>query len=206
MSIITMPSLSGFSSSRFSVQYNTQSHESPFTKTVQTLELSGARWVATYVLPPKLRADAAAWLVFLAQLRGRANRFYAGDPLGLTPRGSVPGTPLVNGASQTGSSLVTDGWTASQSNILLPGDYVAWITPTSWRELHVVTTAVNSDSSGNATISIAPPIRESPANNEALITTNPVCVMMLTDDEQAVWEERDNGQFIISFSCIEVFE
>jgi hypothetical protein len=36
--------------------------------------------------------------------------------------GPLGGTPLVNGASQTGASLVTDGWTASAANRLKKGD------------------------------------------------------------------------------------
>jgi hypothetical protein len=36
--------------------------------------------------------------------------------------GQQGGTPLVNGASQTGATLVTDGWTASAANRLKQGD------------------------------------------------------------------------------------
>ena len=36
--------------------------------------------------------------------------------------GTLGGTPLVNGASQTGTSLVTDGWTAAAANRLKQGD------------------------------------------------------------------------------------
>ncbi len=36
--------------------------------------------------------------------------------------GSGAGTPVVDGASQTGSSLTTNGWTASSTNVLMVGD------------------------------------------------------------------------------------
>jgi hypothetical protein len=42
--------------------------------------------------------------------------------VGVHTTGQQGGTPLVNGASQTGASLVTDGWTASAANRLKAGD------------------------------------------------------------------------------------
>ena len=107
----------------------------------------------------------------------------------LLPRhtvGTKAGTPLVNGASQTGSSLVTDGWTAS-SDILNQGDIITIAgvyrvhpeTKQSTGELQqfVVTADASSDGSGNATISISPSIitsgakqnvSGSPADNAAI--------------------------------------
>lgn len=82
--------------------------------------------------------------------------------------GALGGTPLVNGANQTGSNLVTNGWTASVTNLLNPGDIftiagVYAVNPeslvsTGALQNFVVTAAVNSDGAGNATIPIAPAI------------------------------------------------
>jgi hypothetical protein len=101
--------------------------------------------------------------------------------------GPLGGTPLVNGASQTGSNLVTNGWTASAANRLKKGDIftianVYAVNPVSGDTLadlqqFVVTADVNSDGSGNATIPISPPITPtgayktvsaSPANGAAI--------------------------------------
>ena len=79
-------------------------------------------------------------------------------------------TPVTNGASQSGSSLVTDGW-ANSTAVLTAGDVftianVYAVNPQS-REItgqlqqFVVTSAVTSDGSGNATISISPSISAS---------------------------------------------
>lgn len=75
--------------------------------------------------------------------------------------GAWGGTPLVNGASQIGSTLVTNGWTAS-TQILNIGDIftvagvyaVDYVTGAPFTSLlqFVVTAPVTSDSSGNATI------------------------------------------------------
>lgn len=101
--------------------------------------------------------------------------------------GPLGGTPLVNGADQTGSSLVTDGWTASAASRLKKGDIftiadVYAINPQNYRsttqlQQFVVTADVSSDGSGNATIPIYPSLSASgayatvsalPANNAAL--------------------------------------
>ncbi|NIR61832.1 MAG: hypothetical protein GWO02_21280, partial [Gammaproteobacteria bacterium] len=61
MPTLTMPSAPGFSASRFGLIANTQTFRSPLDGTVQTLELTGARWQANYELPPMRRDEAAAW-------------------------------------------------------------------------------------------------------------------------------------------------
>jgi hypothetical protein len=101
--------------------------------------------------------------------------------------GPLGGTPLVNGASQSGSSLITDGWTAAAAARLKKGDIftIAGVnavnpqTRSSTGQLRqfVVTADVSSDGSGNATIAIFPAITASgafqtvdaaPADNAAL--------------------------------------
>lgn len=87
--------------------------------------------------------------------------------------GPLGGTPAVNGAGQTGSSLVTNGWTASAALRLKTGDTftIAGVfavnpqTRTSTGQLRqfVVTADVSSDASGNATIPIFPAITASGA-------------------------------------------
>ena len=81
--------------------------------------------------------------------------------------GAKAGTPLVNGASQSGASLVTDGWTASTA-ALKKGDI---FTITNVHRVHpetkqstgvaqqfVVTADATADGSGNLTIGIFPAI------------------------------------------------
>lgn len=101
--------------------------------------------------------------------------------------GALGGTPLVNGASQTGSSLVTDGWTAAAANRLKKGDVftIAGVyavntmskQSTGALQQFTVTADTASDASGNATVPISPAIvasgpyqnvSGSPADNAAL--------------------------------------
>lgn len=74
-------------------------------------------------------------------------------------------TPLVNGANQSGSSVITDGWNANAA-VLNRGDIVSFFatngaSPVSYRDTgrkrnFLVTADVTADGSGNATIPISP--------------------------------------------------
>lgn len=166
---------------------NTQAMPSSLSNATQTLELPGIQWADDPAFSNLPEEYWRLWEAFKSQLRGRSGRFYWGPAHAQYPRGVATGTPLVNGASQTGQSLVTDGWTHSVTGILKVGDYFHYDTPTGWRCLHhIVSADVNSDGSGNATLTIEPPIRESPADDAAIVTTKPTCVMMLTGDDMPV--------------------
>ena len=91
--------------------------------------------------------------------------------------GDYGGTPLVNGAGQTGSTLVTDGWTASKANLLRVGDAISIngvyeIHPntrlsTGRLQTFVVTEVASSNGSGQSSIKISPAI-----NDGNVTTTN----------------------------------
>ena len=205
MTVISMPATPAFSNSSFGLVSNTQVHESPLNREVQTLELTGARWAARYELPTMYRAQAAAWQAFAVRLGGRAGRFYAYDPDAKQPRGSAlslgsPDGPEVAGAGQTGKTLLTRGWQATETGLLLPGDYIQV-----GIELKMVVEPVNSDSGGEATIEFSPSLRASPADGATIIVSNPVCVMRLVDDDQANWSADQVSRYGISFSAIEAF-
>lgn len=234
MTILSMPDEPGFRAVRFGLHTNTRTHTSPLTGKVQVQELQGARWVASFSLPPMPRSTARRWAAFLLRLRGHVGEFYAGDPLGQeslalaklnAEQPAAPtfdntlitfdsdlvtfdagvftslGTPVVNGASQTGSSLVTDGWTPDVT-VALTGDYIAFDTPSGKRELHMVVEDAVSDSSGNATLTIEPPLRESPADDEAIIIEKTTCVMRLAEQDVG-WDADTIALFGITFNAVE---
>jgi hypothetical protein len=195
---LSLPSAPKFRSSTFRLVSPTQLFRSPLNGVTQTVALDGDRWEASFELPPMLRAQAALWQSFFAKLRGRAGRFYAYDPDARAPRGTIAGTPLVNGASQTGSTLNIDGVT--NGTTLLEGDYIAFDTSVG-RELKMVTADVTA-SGGAMAVAISPPIRTSPANNETIITASPTCVMMLADDAME-WAADHMSVYGISFTGVE---
>jgi hypothetical protein len=179
---------------------NTQAFESPLNRTVQTVELPGARWTFTLEYRSISHTDARILKAFFAQLRGMAGRFYLGDRSHKTPAGTAAGTPVVKGAAQTGATLITDGWTPSQANLLLPGDYIGVN-----GELKIITATCSSDVSGNATLVFEPPLRYSPADNAAITVSSPVCVMRLADDEQDQIVIDPERRPTVTFEGMEVF-
>lgn len=82
----------------------------------------------------------------------------------LTNFGVGGGTPLVNGAGQTGDTLVIDGAGTNVTNWLRKGDIINWVGD---QLIYDVNGDVNTDGGGNASIPIHPPIftGQSPANN-----------------------------------------
>jgi hypothetical protein len=151
----------------FTLQDLVASVDNPFTgqQQFQDWQASFIEWSVS--MPALTRAQAPAWIAFLMSTRGTLNVFQMGDPLAMTPQGSASGTPVVNGGSQTGYSLATNGWTAGASGVLLPGDWLQ-IGYRLYRNLAIA----NADGSGHSTLSIWPQIRESPNDGDTIITSN----------------------------------
>ena len=175
--------------------------ESPYTYTQEVYEHQGKRFAMQVQLLEMSLADAEVWVAFLATLRGRRGTFLMGDPLAQAPRGIATGTPLVKGASQTGGTLETDGWTASQTGILKAGDWIQLGTGVTSR-LHKVLQDANSDGSTNATLELWPGPRTAPADNEAIVISSPKSLWRLTDNARS-YSAASAAIIGMGFSCIE---
>jgi len=147
---------------------------SPFTYKQQVHKYPGQSWMADIALPPMNRAEAESWFAFLLKLNGQYGTFLLGDPAAATPRGSAkdtPGTPVVNGASQTGNELDIDGLPASATGYLLAGDYIQ-LGSGSTAQLYKVLDDVDSNASGEATVTVWPDLRSSPTDDSTVIVSN----------------------------------
>lgn len=121
--------------------------------------LSGLFHAATQISEQYRKGEMGETAGFEFYMDQNVNSFTVG------PQG---GTPLVDGANQTGSTLVTKGWTGAAASRLNVGDIftiagVMAVNPQSRQstaalQQFVVTAAFSSDGSGNGSISIAPPI------------------------------------------------
>ncbi len=169
---------------------------SPFSMKSQTLSYGGEAWRAEISLDPMPRTEVGDWLAFLTALRGKHGTFLLGNELTKTPQGTGAGSPLVNGASQTGYSLVTDGWTPS-SNVLKPGDFIQID-----NSLYMNLVNVTASGGGAATLDIWPSLRGH-ADNATIITSNPKCLMRLADNVQTIIDTPQTSLFSISFGCEE---
>ena len=174
---------------------------SPFSGAQQVYRYTGQFWAADITLPPMKREKAEYWISFFLKLNGSYGTFLMGDPLGSTARGVATGTPLVNGASQTGGELITDGWTVSTTGIMKAGDYIQLGTGSSSR-LHKVLDDVDSDASGNATLQLWPDLRESPADNATITVSSTKGVFRLTSP-QAAFDIDRMGIYGVTFGVQE---
>lgn len=175
---------------------------SPFTFAGQAFAYSGQMWTADVTLKPMKRADAEQWNAWLFSLRGQLGTFLMGDPMGATARGVATGTPLVNGASQTGGSLVIDGATNSTTGWLKAGDYIQLGSGSSSR-LHKVLADANSNGSGNVTLDIWPHIRVAPADNATVTVSNAKGLFRLSSNEQA-FSINESAIYGMTFAAMEV--
>ena len=140
---------------------------SAFGGSVQRINRLGSRWAFDVELPPMTHAAALDWVDLLTE----ADTAILNLPEPGITIGS-PGTPLVNGASQTGSSLVTDGWT---NGYVIPKGKWFSVSVSSLLYLYQTTAAVTASGAGAATLTVRPMLRASPADNAAL-NVNPATV------------------------------
>lgn len=177
---------------------------SPFTFKQQVYQFSGQRWEADIALPPMAREDAEQWVSFLMKLYGQKGTFLLGDPLGGTPRGSASsaaGTPVVNGASQTGGTLAIDGLPASATGYLKAGDYIQ-LGSAATAQFYKVLTDADSNSSGEATLQIWPNLRSSPSDNATVVVSNAKGVFRLSSNETS-WNINRLSLYGITFGATE---
>jgi hypothetical protein len=161
---------------------------SPFTLSQQIYEHPGDLLECTVKFPIANRANASIVIAWLMALRGIVGTFLLGPVNATAPRGVATGTPLVNGAAQTGLALITDGWSNSITGILKAGDWVQVGTGASAR-LYPVAQDVNSNGSGQATLDLGVRLRSSPADNAAIVTANPVGLFRRAENKFS-WSEE----------------
>ena len=200
---LSLPTTPGIKQVRMIARPVVAVSEAPFSFARQTQIHQGQRWEAIVTLPQMLRPVAELWLTWRLKMNGREGTCLFGDPDGVAPRGSVPGTPLVKGGSQTGGELITDGWGLSQTNVVLAGDYVQLGTGSASR-LYKILDDASSDGvgSGEATLTIWPKLRVSPGDNDALILTDAKGVFEQPTNETP-WDADALGRYGISFALVE---
>lgn len=169
--------------------------ENPFTLQQTVFEYDGSGWAIEVSFDPMTRTEFEPWSAFLSKLHGPLGRFYYGDRLRKNIQGSGGGTPVINGASQTEFTLVTDGW-PNNTQVLKAGDMIG-IENVLYKNLEDVT----SDGSGNATLEVWPRLRDH-ADNTAIDYTEPTGIFRLANTEVETIEDR-NQLYRLAFSAIE---
>ena len=198
---LSLPTNKGLAKIRLTANNVVGISQSPFTAKQQIYKYTGQFWEAEISLPPMKRADAEYWISFLLKLNGAYGTFLLGDPNGGTARGVATGTPLVNGGSQSGNELVTDGWTNSTTGILKAGDYIQLGSGAS-SQLYKVLDDVNSNGSGEATLTVWPDLRTSPSDNAAITVSNAKGAFRLSSNSQA-WDINEATFYGMTFAARE---
>jgi hypothetical protein len=199
---LALPTTTGIAKIRISANNVVGISQSPFTAKQQVYKYTGQFWEAEISLPPMKRVDAEYWISFLLKLNGSYGTFLLGDPNGATARGVATGTPLVKGASQTGNELITDGWTTSTTGILKAGDYIQLGIGLD-SKLHKVLDDVNSNSSGEATLTLWPDLRSAPADNLAITVSGAKGLFRLATN-LSDWDVNEASIYGMTFPAREV--
>lgn len=201
--LVTLPTPFCLNSAIFTLRSVVSRTASPYTLQEQAFKWPGEQWmIDANVAPIVGRANAAKWQAFGLSLQGGYGYFLMGDPLGKQPRGVASGTPVVNGAGQSGNTLMTEGWAFGVTGIMLAGDYIQIGTGLS-AKLHMVVEDANSDGSGNALLKISPSLRSSPADGAAIITENTVGLFRMGSNDFS-WSVAPGQVYKFSFQAMEV--
>lgn len=126
------------------------------------------------------RSNSEPFEAALAALRGQYNTTTLVVP-GATdsPQGSWSGTPLVDGAAQTGRTINLKGFGFGLTGVVKAGDYFTWAGDL---KVYKATSDANSDGFGKAAISIEPAIMTSPADGAAIASSNVAFTVALMAD------------------------
>lgn len=136
----------------------------------------GRSWTETYGPYLKSHTTFRAWLAQVEGYYSQQTAVTVYHPSMQALLGAGGGTPLVNGAGQTGPSLITDGWPAS-TPVLRGGDIFTIGAETLVRTVRLDAT---TNASGQVTLTIDPPLYVAPADNAALTLNNPAGTVRFT--------------------------
>lgn len=203
MTTLALPTLTKKNATQcaLSLQYNTQTFESPLNKSVQTYELPGARWNFAATWENMIEADARIFKAWLATMRGQAGRFYAGDLSRKTPRGIVSGSGTVRTVTSAGATSLSSAWTPiNQTGWFLVGDYIQVN-----NELKIITADATTNSLGYSTLYFEPALRSALTIGMTITYTNCVATFKLNDDGQDKINFDPERHPSLTISATEVF-
>ena len=123
------------------------------------------RWGFLLEYPSLTWDDIKPLMAFLLDQEGRAEVFDF-ELAGYHSTGTWGGSPNVDGASQTGTSISTQGWTAS-TLVVKAGDFVKFAGDD---KIYMAAENLTSDGAGDGTLEIQPALISSPADTAVIST------------------------------------
>ena len=152
-------------------------------------------------LPPMNQGDFQAFYAFLVKQKGSFETFTFEYPLDNLGADKGETDILVNGALAIGSTTIAmDGFNASTTGVLKAGDFIKFANDT---KIYMVTADADSNASGQADISIEPPLQDAVVDNEAVTVNKPSFKVALVQDD-VLYSTDASGFFSLSFDVREV--
>jgi len=149
---------------------------------VQTRQIDGQKFSITLDYPPMSRSNFAPIKAFIMKQRARLNTFTVIPPVVSNAQGVATGTISVNGAISSGATTCAiDGMATSTNDILKAGDYFRF---TGQDKVYMAVEDLDSDGSGEGTLTFEPPLRSDVADDVALIYDNVDITVRLSNDIQ----------------------
>ena len=149
---------------------------------VQTRQIDGQKFSITLDYPPMSRSNFAPIKAFIMKQRSKLNTFTVIPPIVSNAQGVASGTISVDGAISSGvTSCTIDGMATSTSDILKAGDYFRF---TGQDKVYMAVADLDSNGSGEGTLTFEPPLRSNVANDVALVYDNVDFTVRLTNDIQ----------------------
>ncbi len=179
---------------RLDLDENIAQSESIFTRQKQTVRLSGGtsdRWTGVIETVLLNAADVNTFWAFLVGV-GQFGEFTFGD-FDYSGPASGATTGLVQGAGQSGTSLIVDG-VATSTIILRAGEYFQVRS-----EFKIATADCTSNGSGVVTLAFKPALRVSPADNDPVVFNAPKILAQLLDQPSKDTDTLGMARFVVAF-------
>lgn len=201
---LTPPAALLASEVRFTSKTVVAASRSPFTGGEQVYVHQGQWWEMDITVLPGPRQTIEDVIAFILELNGMEGTFTFSPPGGGSPLGTGSGSPIVATASQSGQSLLTNGWAASASAVLRPGDYLSIISGTNPQpRLYKNLRTVDTLSGGVASLSLFPRIRlPAPASGAAITISSAQGIWRLSSNEMP-WDISGGLQYGMTIACVE---
>ena len=152
-------------------------------------------------MPPMKQTDFQQYYAFLVKQKGSFEDFTFEYPLDNLGADKGETDILANGVQAIGDSTIAmDGFSVSTDDVLKGGDLIKF---SGHNKVYMVTGDANSNASGQATVSIEPPLQAALADNEAVTVNKPSLTVALVQDD-VLYSTDAAGFFTLSFDVREV--
>jgi len=152
-------------------------------------------------MPPMKQTDFQQYYAFLVKQKGSFEDFTFEYPLDNLGADKGETDILANGVHAIGDSTIAmDGCSVSTDDVLKGGDLIKF---SGHNKVYMVTGDANSNASGQATVSIEPPLQAALADNEAVTVNKPSLTVALVQDD-VLYGTDAAGFFTLSFDVREV--